>query len=230
VSELSPEDIERLASRLAMLASEDGEADNAGRAVGNLARRLGLSGGDLKAIFMAGARGELKLAQPTDQPQTARELATLRRQVKLLEGAARRAQEERDVLAAENSAMRVAQYRRRTTRRVASFVVAIGVVLVSGVVGMVALYGPDLGPGPYMRTDAARTTVPGAAVNSSGIVRGPRASLYRDPDRNGPLVATLPQGTRVAVRRVLWNMMTQWAEVDASGQLGYISTTEIELY
>src|SRR5260370_2523323 len=153
-----------------MLASEDGEADNAGRAVGNLARRLGLSGGDLKAIFMAGARGELKLAQPTDQPQTARELATLRRQVKLLEGAARRAQEERDVLAAENSAMRVAQYRRRTTRRIARFVVAIGIVLVSGVVGMVALYGPDLGPGPQMRTDATRTAVPGAAVNRSGIV------------------------------------------------------------
>ena len=48
--------------------------------------------------------------------------------------------------------------------------------------------------------------------------------------RAGPLVATLPRGTHVAVRRVLWNMMTQWAEVDASGQLGYISTTEIELY
>src|SRR5260370_5349085 len=125
-----------------MLASEDGEADNAGRAVGNLARRLGLSGGDLKAIFMAGARGELKLAQPTDQPQTARELATLRRQVKLLEGAARRAQEERDVLAAENSAMRVAQYRRRPTRRIARFVAAIAGAPGSGAAGMGGRSGP----------------------------------------------------------------------------------------
>ena len=37
-----------------MLASEDGEADNAGRAVGAMARRIGLTGGDLKRIFLAG--------------------------------------------------------------------------------------------------------------------------------------------------------------------------------
>jgi hypothetical protein len=56
VTRLTTEDIERLASRVAMLASEDGEADNAGRAVGQMARRLGLSGGDLKAMFLDGAR------------------------------------------------------------------------------------------------------------------------------------------------------------------------------
>jgi hypothetical protein len=230
VSELTTDDIERLASRLAMLASDDGEADNAGRAVGNLARRLGLSGGDLKAMFMAGARGTVTMAPPSDQLQLARELATLRRQVKLLEGSARRAQEERDILAAENNAMRVAQYRRRSTRRVAGFALVAGLFVVSTVVGVMAFYGPDLGTGPRVRADIHTGAVPGAAINSSGIVRAAKASLYRDPDRGGPLVAMLPAGTRVAVRRVLWNMMTQWAEVDASGQLGYISTTEIELF
>lgn len=55
VAGFSEEEIERLANRLAMLVSDDGEADNAGRAVGSLARRLGLTGGQLKAIFMAGA-------------------------------------------------------------------------------------------------------------------------------------------------------------------------------
>jgi hypothetical protein len=229
VSELSSEDIERLANRLALLASEGGEADNAGRAVGSLARRLGLSGGDLKAIFLAGARGTIKVLPPTDTLQMARELATLRRQVKLLEGSARRAQEERDVLAAENNAMLVARYRRRSTRRTFGFVAVAGVFVVSAVVGLMALLGPDTVSG--VRADAGRpTTVPGAAINSSGVVRGPRAAMYAGPDRTGLLVATLPQGTRVAVRRVLWNALTQWAEVDASGQIGYISTTEIELY
>ena len=55
MGEVSGEDIERLAARVAMLVSDDGEADNAGRAVGQLARRLGLSGGDLKAMLLAGA-------------------------------------------------------------------------------------------------------------------------------------------------------------------------------
>jgi hypothetical protein len=55
LGEVSGEDVERLAARVAMLVSDDGEADNAGRAVGQLARRLGLSGGDLKAMLLAGA-------------------------------------------------------------------------------------------------------------------------------------------------------------------------------
>ena len=50
MGEVSGEDLERLANRMALLVSDDGEADNAGRAVGQLARRLGLSGGDLKAL------------------------------------------------------------------------------------------------------------------------------------------------------------------------------------
>jgi len=36
---MSEDEIGRLANRLAMLVSDDGEADNAGRAVGALARR-----------------------------------------------------------------------------------------------------------------------------------------------------------------------------------------------
>ena len=41
MAEVSQDDIERLAARVAMLVSDDGEAANAGRAVGQLARRLG---------------------------------------------------------------------------------------------------------------------------------------------------------------------------------------------
>jgi len=34
----------------------------------------------------------------------------------------------------------------------------------------------------------------------------------------------------VQVRRVLWNMMTQWAEVEALGKTGYVPMTEIDLF
>ena len=56
MTNLNEDDIDGLANRLALLASGDGEADNAGRALGAMARRLGLTGGELKALFLDGAR------------------------------------------------------------------------------------------------------------------------------------------------------------------------------
>jgi hypothetical protein len=40
----------------------------------------------------------------------------------------------------------------------------------------------------------------------------------------------MPPGTRLVVRRVLWNMMMQWAEVEMGGLSGYVPTTDLEMY
>ena len=40
----------------------------------------------------------------------------------------------------------------------------------------------------------------------------------------------MPAGTRLVVRRVLWNMMTQWAEVEMGGLSGYVRTTDLEIF
>ena len=122
VSEVSDEDLERLASRMAMLVSEAGEADNAGRAVAALARRIGLSGGQLKAFFLAGAtnslrvpvrdRSQLSAAAQVDRLE--RELSALRHGLKLTEVQARNAQRERDALRTENGVLAEALDRARS--------------------------------------------------------------------------------------------------------------------
>ncbi|HEY0420911.1 MAG TPA: hypothetical protein VGC80_15450 [Acetobacteraceae bacterium] len=223
MTELSAEDRERLANRMAMLVSEDGEAANAGRAVGQLARRLGLTGGDLKAMFLESG-GQ---APAGDVLRLQQENQALRQNLKLLESAARRIQEEHDRLVAENGSMRVERYRRRGSRRL-YLILAAGLAAVMLVVaGGVALYGPDLGGAPRGQAEPAGR--PGFA-GGVAVVRGPHAMLFRDPDRSGPLLAALPQGAHLTVRRLLWNMMIQWAEVESNGRIGYVATTEVELF
>jgi hypothetical protein len=137
------EEMERLASRLALLVSDSGEADNAGRAVGILARKLGLSGGDLKQIFLAGLRVDAGASGVQgDASDLAREAMALRRSIAAAEAAARDAGRERDALRAENDALQQALDNRRSFTQVAW---ALGTIFVCAVaVGAAMMFvGPS---------------------------------------------------------------------------------------
>jgi hypothetical protein len=67
------------------------------------------------------------------------------------------------------------------------------------------------------------------AANRFGTVRNARTFVYRDPDRSSAVIASLAEGSSVVVHRVLWNMLSQWAEVEVGGGIGYVLTTDIDL-
>ncbi len=225
MSGVGDEEIERLANRLAMLVSDDGEADNAGRAVGALARRLGLSGGQLKAIFVAGAEsaGAERARLATQRRQISSleaEIAALRDTLRLTEATARGAMTERDALRKEAESLHVRLSRRRRGRLAA---LAVAVVLVAGAAAGVQ-YGPRLkglfGPAPVLM---------GTPTYQSAVVRDGDAILRGDPDETSPAIDRLPVGTHMTVRRVFWHNLIQWVEVEYGGHAGYILSTSVDL-
>jgi hypothetical protein len=232
LSEISDEDLERLASRMAMLVSESGEADNAGRAVAALARRLGLSGGQIKAYFLAGATDNARVASPRTPANAAtqidrleRELSALRHGLKLTEVQARNAQRERDALRAENSTLIDSLDRARSAGQVRKFVGAAAVA--AAVLGGVLLYaGPALRP---VNPGGIADRPAGSPFLRPGVVRGNGAAVLRAPEQGAALITQLPPGTRIQVRQVLWRSLLQWAEVDIGGVPGYVISTEIDL-
>ncbi len=230
MSEVSQEDIERLAARVAMLVSEDGEAANAGRAVGQLARRLGLSGGDLKQLFLNGTLGTTRKPRAAEPVGAAQEIATLKRNLRRLETIIENLQEERDQLVSEAGQIRVAMYQARARRRQNMVIAAAGIVVLL-VVGTVVGFA-DFGSGRRVpvAADAAAPVPWRPAPGTSATVRSARGTLYSQADPTSPPVIYLPAGTKVQVRRVLWNMMTQWAEVETLGKSGYVPMTEIDLF
>jgi hypothetical protein len=207
-------DLERLAARLAMLASDDGEADNAGRAVGALARRIGLSGGDLKRIFLAGATG---LEGRESQDRLRAELSELRQNFSMLDG-------ERDALREENGRLKARLARLRANTRKWGLAGGALAVVALVVVGLVA-WGSE--PQPAAAPPAAQQV---QGVRRAAIVRAGGALLFGVPDRAGMPLAALPAGERVQVRRLVWKELFQWAEVVApGGWTGYVLTTDIDL-
>jgi hypothetical protein len=233
VTEVSEEDLERLASRMAMLVSEAGEADNAGRAVAALARRLGLSGGQIKAYFLAGAtdslRSERKRGSSADAAaqidRLERELSALRHGLKLTEVQARNAQRERDALRAENSTLIDSLDRARSAGQVRKFVG--GAAVAAAILGGVVLYaGPALRP---VNPGGVAERPAGSPFLRAGVVRGNGAAVLRAPEQGAALVTQLPPGARIQVRQVLWRSLVQWAEVDIGGAPGYVLSTEIDL-
>lgn len=230
MGEVSGEDLERLANRMALLVSDDGEADNAGRAVGQLAKRLGLSGGDLKALVLAGAGTGFR---PGSSPATLKleqEIDALRRELREAREAERSAREDREALVAENGAMRVAMYRRRAGARMRNLILGLGAIGVLVVAAGVVLLSPDpmpaglRAPPPMARGDAA---VPAARV---AMVRGAGAVLYREPDRGSQIIGRLGAGTRLLVQRTEWRSMMQWVQVEVEGRVGFVATTEVEIF
>lgn len=212
-------DIERLAARLAMLASEGGEADNAGRAVGALARRIGLTGGDLKRIFLLG------VASVTDQAERDRlatEVASLRQSVAQLDADARHMAQERDALLASNDRLKARLNRVRLTAW------ACGLAGAGLAVGLTSF---TAGLEPSGRAAASSPAADAAGLERrAAIVRPGGASLFREPQRAGSPVVALPGGQRLLVRRLVWKALFQWAEVETpDGWSGYVLTTEIDL-
>ncbi len=224
---LKDEDIEGLASRLAMLVSEDGEADNAGRAVAAQARKMGLSGGQLKGIFLSGI-GALaaKAVRLAEQDQRVKELeADLReaREAALrIDALARSMQRERDALRVESEQLHEALDRRRTSRQVR---VAVGIVIVAGLGGgaWLAVSGKVL---HWRDRDAQADSSP---FYRSGIVHEKNVVLRKEPDTAAESLAVLTEGTQLVVKRTLWHNLEQWVEVEVGGQRGFVLSTEVNL-
>ncbi len=192
--------MERLADRLAMIVSDDGEAGNAGVAAAHLARRMGLTGGQLKAMLLSGGT----------------EMVELKHSVAQLDLATRRAQDEASRLRDVGERLQGQLDRANSTLRTQR-VVGIVVVAATALGGLVATLVPGIG-GP------ARPVPAGLATT-----RVANAELHREPDQASPLVARLPVGAKVTVHRLVWHTLTQWAEVDAGGQSGYVSTNDVDL-
>jgi hypothetical protein len=231
VAVLNEEDIERLASRLAMVVSEDGEAENAGRAMGQFARRLGITGGQLKEMLVRGAAA-VETVGPApgragEVERLEQELAALRGGNRMLENACRAAERDRDALQAEVTSLRAALYRRRrgsSRTQIMAAGLVIGAIFFAGLIAWII---PSLDPpSPPPRPPVADQ---GPPERRTGFIHVPHAAVFVQPDRNAPVVATLPAGMPVVVRRLLWNMLMQWAEIEVGGTSGYVLTTDLDL-
>ncbi|MDE2333653.1 MAG: hypothetical protein KGK10_03865 [Rhodospirillales bacterium] len=198
---MNEDEAERLANRMALLASDSGEAEAAGRAVGQLAVRLGLTGGDLRDIVMRGA------AQGTDN--------------RALEDAYRAMRRERDKLLLEAARLRQALTRARAAAQLGKLLGAIGLVaVIAG--GVYVWLGSSQAPsGAAVAGDMASGVV--------GLVHVDAALVYARADRNAALVTTLHGGDRVIVRRLIWNRLVQWAEIEVGGQVGYVPAADLHL-
>ena len=218
VGEPSNEDLNRLANRVAMLASEGGEAEAAGRAVSSMARRLGLSGGDLRQIFSDGLAAR---ARGQGDGAGAATLDGLRRQLRDQEAALRGLLQERDQLAAQVAAGRqtlVREQSRRPSRGLTAALVACAAVVILVTAAVVAVV--DEVPARPAASQMSGTVA---------LVRGQSAVLFESPDPASHHLAVIRVGARLPVRRVLWHMLTQWAEVEADGRQGYMATTDLEI-
>lgn len=218
------------------MVSEDGEAENAGRAMGQLARRLGLTGGELKEIFLAGAAASA--AEPrgsaarSDAGRVEREIAILRKGLRESESKLVSVERERDALHRDVITL---QNNLRQMRGAAQWRLAIAAIiaLAEGAAAIASFVMPrttlqslaglsDPSPAP-LAPDA------GTEIHRMAVVRARRAPVFAQPDRASSVMATLPAGMPVAVRRLVWNMLMQWAEVELGSRVGYVQTTDIDL-
>ena len=88
---------------------------------------------------------------------------------------------------------------------------------------------PTLGQGQAAAPGAASSQDYGAVTRRVGVVKNGRAVVYRVPDRGAPAVATLQSGMPIVVRRVFYNLQTQWAEVEVGSSVGYVLMTDVDV-
>jgi hypothetical protein len=225
MSDTSNEDLERLASRMALLVAEGGEADAAGRAVGAMARKLGLSGGHLKAIFLAGA-GRLgavgrQAAEQSARAERAEDLAHgLRHSLDQIDFALAQAQRDASQLREENERLRDALDRARTGRQVQ---LILGVLVLLALTGGFAFawFGAVWRPHPVSSAEAGLAH--GAFVRRAGV------DLRAQPDFSAPVIGHLAGGTRVPVQGLSWHNFVQWAELRLGDRTGYCAATDLDL-
>ncbi|MCX7380121.1 MAG: hypothetical protein NT133_01600 [Alphaproteobacteria bacterium] len=244
MAEVTDEDAERLANRLAMMVSEEGEAANAGRAVAQLARRLGLTGGQLKEMFLHGAMaGRRPASAGAEHERQEREIAVLRKSLRLMESNYRTLEIERDAMVTQLDSMRHQAAASRSSSQVRYIIFGVFALALAGAgtigwlvtvaenarVAPGATAGTAL-PGPV--TAAAPTTAQpdyGPVIRRVGVVRASRAVAYRQPDKSAPAIATLQLGMPIVVRRIFASAQVQWAEVEVGSALGYMLAAEIDL-
>lgn len=212
-------EMERLANRVALLVSADSEADNAGRAVGAMARKLGLSGGDLKAMFLAGATASPAGSTRTDAQHKA---ARLQDSVERLEAGLRDAEQRLLGLVEQNRQLREALRRAAILARRQRIVgaVALAVVLGGGILAWV---------GPASDGRGVPSATAGNALAGTAKVGAGGATLYADTDAHSAVLAHLPPGTRLQVHALVWHSLNQWAQATVDGNAGYISASELDL-
>lgn len=219
----SSDDIERLASCLGLLVAEGGEAENAARAVRTIARRVGLTGGQLKQIFIAGAA--MPLTSGLDATEDDRE--SMRRQLSAVEIARVAARREVAFLDKENASLRqtVGDTVLTASRwRMASFVAAFLFVGLFVTTAVRTHYAVSLAPVDHAGQDAT-------PFGRVAVVRSGGTTLFEAPDSASAKDTPLSAGTHLIVKRLLWKTLRQWAEVELSvgGRTGYVVTTGIDL-
>jgi hypothetical protein len=238
LAEVSEEDVERLASRLAMLVSEEGEAENAARALSQLARKLGMTGGQLKEMFLTGASTRPVAArQPRlgEVDRLEREIATLRRGLQRQQADLHNAERERDALHVEIEHLRGALFKIQTTshaQRIIGGIVLVAVIVAAavGYVVPAARQAPAPEPVAQVKPPDDPTAADQRPISKRfATVRSARTFVYRDPDQGSPVIASLTPGSSLVVHRLLWNMLQQWAEVEVASGIGYVLTTDIDL-
>jgi hypothetical protein len=224
---MNSQEAEGLANRLALLVSDDLGADAAGREVAELARRLGLSGAQLKAIFMAGldpagAVAARLIQQGERITELEAELEMAHDMLHRIEASARTLQRERDMLRSESQQLHKVLERRRVSRPVW---IAAGVVALAWVVGGIwYLASGRARPAAVQQAQSAE-----APQYRHGVVHENNVPLRSEPAIDAPSVAVLNEGTLVVVHRTLWHNLLQWVEIEIGGQTGYVLSTEVNL-
>ncbi len=230
--DINPEDLERLANRVAQLAGYDQDADNAGRAVAALVRRIGISAGDLRDWLIAGALARKPLGpEPTIRAPNAADLRRLEQSLansehslRVVEAQLRHAQNEREAMREENELLIEALDRARSAEQVRRYV-GLAVVAAAILGAVVITSGPSLRPIPQ-----GPTTRPfGSPFLRQGVVRGAGATVYRVPQTTGMVVTQLAAGSRVQVRQTVERDLLHWVEIEVGGISGYVLSTEIDV-
>jgi hypothetical protein len=231
-TEISPEELDRLANRVAQLVGYDQDADNAGRAIGAMARRLGLSGDNLRQWLVAGAllqTGQNSEAEiiPPDRSvagRLERALANSEHSLRVVEAQLRHTQSERDALKEENALLIASLDRARSAEQVRRY---LGfAVVAAAILGAVVLTaGPTLRP---MAT-GQQTRPFGSPFLRSGVIRANGTTVYRVPQVTGMVITQLTAGTRVQVRQTVERDQVHWIEVEVGGVAGYVVSTDIDV-
>lgn len=243
LAEVTGEDAERLANRLAMMVSEEGEAANAGRAVAQLARRLGLTGGELKEMFLYGAvAGGRPAAANADQERLERELAVLRKSLRLMESNYRTLEHERDALVTQLDGIRAQAAASRSSSQFRFILLGVFALALAGAgtIGWLVTVAENAKPPVAFNAPPVPGPVPSASTTTAqpdygpinrrvGVVRAARAVAYRQPDRSAPAIATLQIGMPVVVRRQFASAGVPWLEVEVGSAIGYMIAAEIDI-
>jgi hypothetical protein len=227
---VTEDDIRRLADRLAMVVSTDGEADNAGRAIGQLARNFGLTGGQLKELLIAGATAT----------GLEWEAATLQQGLTKTQARCEVAEADREALVRDVDALQTklrAGRRRRLALAVVVVVAAvIGAIAAGGALGTAGMVRSLIGmagtasPGPGSPgTGVARMAVVRMAVVRMAVVRAGHVTVFASPDPSGQVLASVPAGTSLRVHNMVWNQLILWAEVEIGDRLGYVRSTDVDV-